>query len=110
MLKIEPHCQQSMARRICPKLSARYYGPFQILKRVSAVAYNLHLPEGSKIHCAMGEHPIDSTLRVDLELDTKPKKVLKSRSIGQFPYFNLENNVAFVLGGINRPKFGRSLK
>ncbi len=39
-----------MAARKNPKLSARYYGPFEILDRVGQVAYRLRLPEGSQIH------------------------------------------------------------
>ncbi|GJZ40817.1 RNA-directed DNA polymerase, eukaryota [Tanacetum coccineum] len=32
------------------KLAKRYYGPFEILKRVGKVAYRLALPDSSKIH------------------------------------------------------------
>ncbi|XP_019439038.1 PREDICTED: uncharacterized protein LOC109344738 [Lupinus angustifolius] len=34
----------------CAKLSPKYYGPFQILKKVGYVAYQLELPEHSKVH------------------------------------------------------------
>ncbi|RDX88165.1 hypothetical protein CR513_30281, partial [Mucuna pruriens] len=62
----------------------------------------------------VGEHLIDSTLPIDIELDgqtTEPKEVLKSRSIAQhgqqvpqehFPYFNHEYKVASISGGIDR--------
>ncbi|MCO5558673.1 hypothetical protein L7F22_012259 [Adiantum nelumboides] len=38
--------------RIFPKLSMRYYGPFQVSQKISDVAYRLKLPEGWKIHIA----------------------------------------------------------
>ncbi|MCO5606904.1 hypothetical protein L7F22_061095 [Adiantum nelumboides] len=38
--------------RLFPKLSMRYYGPFQICNIISDVAYRLKLPESWKIHNA----------------------------------------------------------
>jgi hypothetical protein len=32
------------------KLAARFYGPFQIVEKVGAVAYRLELPEEAQIH------------------------------------------------------------
>lgn len=49
-VKLRPHRQLSVARRINPKLSPRYYGPFQILSKVGAVAYKLQLPNTAQIH------------------------------------------------------------
>lgn len=49
-LKLRPHRQQSVVSRINAKLEARYYGPFQIVERIGAVAYKLRLPEGSRVH------------------------------------------------------------
>ncbi|KAJ1268317.1 hypothetical protein BS78_07G125600 [Paspalum vaginatum] len=52
-LKLQPHLQSSVASRSNYKLSFRYYGPFQIEKRVGTVAYKLQLPPHSQIHPAV---------------------------------------------------------
>ncbi|MCO5588027.1 hypothetical protein L7F22_041981 [Adiantum nelumboides] len=38
--------------RLFPKLSMRYYGPFQVCDKISDVAYRLKLPESWRIHNA----------------------------------------------------------
>ncbi|VFQ77184.1 unnamed protein product [Cuscuta campestris] len=50
LLKLRPYRQHSMARPLSAKLAQRYYGPFEVLERVGAVAYRLRLPDGCKIH------------------------------------------------------------
>ena len=45
-----PHKQQSVALRINPKLSPRYFGPYQILSQVAEVAYELKLHDSARIH------------------------------------------------------------
>lgn len=49
-LKAQPYRWRSLAKRRNEKLSPRYYGPFQIVASVGAVAYKLLLPETSRIH------------------------------------------------------------
>jgi len=50
LLKLQPHTQSSVANRPYPKLSFKYFGPYQVLEKVGSVAYKLQLPPGAQIH------------------------------------------------------------
>jgi hypothetical protein len=49
-LKLQPYRQSSIFRRAYQKLVSKYFGPFQVLEEVGAVAYRLALPDDSKVH------------------------------------------------------------
>ncbi|PNX85876.1 Ty3/gypsy retrotransposon protein, partial [Trifolium pratense] len=91
-LKLRPHRQQSVVKRIYQKLAPRYYGPFQVMERMGAVAYKLALPPQSKIHSvfhvsllkkAIGNYQVQGELPKELEIspndDVYPEKVLGKR-------------------------------
>ena len=49
-LRLQPYKQTSIKKNGAEKLKPRFYGPYKILRKIGAVAYELQLPEGSKIH------------------------------------------------------------
>lgn len=49
-VKLRLYRQSSVTSRQSPKLSRRYFGPFQITAKIGKVAYRLALPLGSRIH------------------------------------------------------------
>lgn len=44
-VKLRPFRQRSVAGSIHPKLSKRFFGPFQVIERIRQVSYRLQLPE-----------------------------------------------------------------
>lgn len=49
-LKLHPYKQQTAAVHAYLKLCSKYFGPFEVLECVGAVAYKLKLPPDSRIH------------------------------------------------------------
>lgn len=50
LVKLKPCRQFTLAHQPNNKLSKRYFGSFQIKKKINSVAYLLNLPVGSRIH------------------------------------------------------------
>ena len=49
-LKLQPYLQSSVAHRANHKLAFKFYGPFEVLRKVGTVAYKLKLPPSTMIH------------------------------------------------------------
>ena len=49
-VRLQPYKQTSLKKDIQAKLQPKYFGPYKIIRRIGEVAYELQLPEQSKIH------------------------------------------------------------
>lgn len=91
-LKLRPYRQQSVAKRVCPKLAAKYFGLYKVLSRIGPSAYKLELPATSRIHpvfhcsllkAAIGVDkvvlPLPSEGIEELEVAPEPQEVLATR-------------------------------
>ncbi|XP_026443844.1 uncharacterized protein LOC113343997 [Papaver somniferum] len=93
-LRLQPYRQTTVQLRRNLKLSAKFFGPYQIIEKIIKVAYKLQLPAGSKIHptfhvCQLkpklgnGMLPKTElpTVTKERELKMKPLQVLNTRIV-----------------------------
>lgn len=92
LLKLRPYRLKSVARKANEKLAPRFYGPFEIVERIGAVAYRLQLPTNAQIHPVFHvsqlkpfkgsetkSQPLPPHLSDILELQVEPLEVLRGR-------------------------------
>lgn len=73
-MKLQPYVQSSLAYRSNQKLAFKYYGPFEVLQKIGAVAYKLNLLANSKVHSVVHV----SQLKQQLDLSIQPSLDLSS--------------------------------
>ena len=90
-VKLRPHHQQSVVKRINSKLTVKFHGPFQIEAIMGVMAYHFQLPHTTKIYPmfhvsqlrrAVGEHSVEPVLPPELAQDqpdsSEPTAILTS--------------------------------
>ncbi|GJZ42401.1 ty3-gypsy retrotransposon protein [Tanacetum coccineum] len=107
LVKLQPYRQVTLAKRISNKLAKRYYGPYEVVERISKVAYRLALPATSKIHPVFHVSILKDFLgKGDESVTELPEEVQDSRPREQpvavcdsrenaYPDYNLGDKVVF---------------
>ncbi|KAL4290327.1 hypothetical protein GQ457_14G018800 [Hibiscus cannabinus] len=97
-VKLQPYRQLSLRLRKQQKLSPRFFGPYQVEKRVCVVAYKLKLPENSRIHPVFHISQLKPCRGQPLQQIT-PLPLLQDNFTEQTTVKNLEDKVPWVAGG-----------
>nr|GEV19834.1 peroxidase 64 [Tanacetum cinerariifolium] len=110
LLRIHPFRQRSLSKQKFEKLSPRYFGPYVVVRRVGPVAYELALPEDSKVHLifhvsllrathgqSVSQPPTPLPITVEWEQILVPDKILTHRWISG------SNTLELLVQWQNRP-------
>uniref|UniRef100_A0ACD5U710 Uncharacterized protein n=1 Tax=Avena sativa TaxID=4498 RepID=A0ACD5U710_AVESA len=71
-IKLQPYVQSSVARRANHKLAFKYFGPYNIIRAINLVAYEVGLPPEAKIHSVFHVSQLRKVLRPGTSVTTIP--------------------------------------
>jgi hypothetical protein len=90
-LKLQPYRQQSVHKQNSYKLSAKYYDPYTVIKKIGTVAYKLQLPATVVVHPVfhvsqlkkhVGNHVVHSNLPTFSEKPLlQPQQIIQRRMV-----------------------------
>jgi hypothetical protein len=80
-LRLQPYKQTSLKAEQCQKLAPKFYGPYTVLKRVGQVAYQLALPNQSKLHPVFHVSCLKKVIRTQCQIQTNPPELAEEGSI-----------------------------
>jgi hypothetical protein len=70
-VKLQPYVQSSVTRRSNQKFACRYFGPYSVIKIINPVAYEVALPQGSKVHPVFHVSQLHKVLKPGTPIATK---------------------------------------
>ena len=80
-LRLQPYKQTSLKAAHCQKLAPKFYGLYTILKRVGQVAYQLALPNHSKLHLVFHVSCLKKMIETKCQTQTKLPELDEEGSI-----------------------------
>lgn len=90
-LKIQPYKLKKLAKRLNQKLSSGFYGPYEVIKKIWAMAYKLKLPDHTRVdpvfHVSLLKkdvkpnvelQPLPACMNEDWHLEPTPERTVKT--------------------------------
>ncbi|GMJ15287.1 hypothetical protein HRI_005197900 [Hibiscus trionum] len=84
-LKLQPYRQSSIALRKNLKLTVHFYGPYKITKKLGSVAYQLQLPDTSRIHPVFHVSLLKRKIGPTVQPSLDPPDVHDDRQLKVYP-------------------------
>ncbi|XP_057744668.1 uncharacterized protein LOC130962477 [Arachis stenosperma] len=84
-LKMQPYRMQTLARRVNEKLSPRYYGLFEMVERIGAVAYMLAMPQGCRLHSVFHVSKLKKAIPPQQQVQTLPPGLVEDGELVMHP-------------------------